>query len=114
MKIGVIGSRSLRVDNIGDYLPKNCTEIISGGARGVDSCAAEHSKNNKIILTELLPDYKRYGRAAPLVRNKKVVESSDMIIAFWDGRSKGTKYVIDYAKKINKPCNVIMLEQDIT
>lgn len=52
MKVAVIGSRSIRVKNLKRYLPENTTEIVSGGAKGVDTCAREYAFNNKLILTE--------------------------------------------------------------
>lgn len=107
MKIGVVGSRGLIINDIGNYIPSECTEIISGGAVGVDKCAAEYARRNNVRLTEILPDYKLYGRGAPLVRNKAIVERADMIIAFWDGRSRGTAFVINYSNKLNKPCRII-------
>lgn len=64
MKIAVIGSRNLTVDDLGKYLPPETTEIISGGARGIDTCAKNYAIANNIKLTEFLPDYKRYGRAS--------------------------------------------------
>ncbi len=109
MKIAVIGSRNVTVDNIGEYLT-DCDEIVSGGAVGVDTCAADYAKQNGIALTVFLPEYERYGRAAPIVRNKKIVDHADQILAFWDGRSKGTQSVIKYAEKTGKPCKIILCE----
>ena len=110
MKVGIVGSRSLTVENMEDYLPKECIEIISGGAKGVDSCAAEYARTHNIRLTEILPEYKKYGKAAPIVRNKEIVEKSDLIIAFWDGKSAGTKSVIEYCKKISR--EYILVKKD--
>jgi len=55
-----------------------------------------------------LPEYDRYGKAAPIVRNKAIVDYSDKVIVFWDGSSKGTLSVIKYAEKIGKPCDIIL------
>ena len=99
MKVGVIGSRGLTVDNLEQYLPEDTTEIVSGGAKGIDTCAREYALSHDIKLTEFLPEYSRYGRGAPLKRNLQIIEYADVVIAFWDGKSKGTKYVIDNCKK---------------
>ncbi len=107
MRIAVVGSRGIRVTNIGSYV-SGCDEIVSGGARGVDSCAAEHARNNGIKLTEFLPEYDRYGRAAPMIRNKQIVDYADKVVAFWNGSSKGTLSVIRYAEKAGKVCEVII------
>ncbi len=106
MKVAVIGSRGLRVKHLGDYLPKDTTEIISGGARGVDASARDYALEHGLKLTEYLPEYSRYGRAAPLKRNITIIENADLVLAFWDGKSKGTKYVIDNCKKRNIPVTV--------
>ena len=107
MKIAVVGSRDVSVSDIGKYI-SNAEEIVSGGAVGVDRCAAEYAEKNGIRLTEFLPQYEQYGRAAPIVRNKEIVDYSDKIIAFWNGSSKGTLSVIKYAQKTGKPCEIII------
>jgi predicted Rossmann fold nucleotide-binding protein DprA/Smf involved in DNA uptake len=109
MKIAIIGSRNITVSNIGEYV-KGCTEIVSGGAKGVDACAAKYASNNGLTLTIFTPEYERYGRAAPILRNKKIVDYADKVIAFWDGSSKGTLSVISYAKKVGKDCTVIITQ----
>lgn len=107
MKIAIIGSRDVTVCNIGRYVSGR-DEIISGGAAGADRCAAEYAKKNGLKFTEFLPQYNLYGRAAPIIRNRKIVDYADKIIAFWNGRSKGTLSVIKYAEKTGKICEVII------
>ena len=111
MKIAIIGSRNIRVCNIEDYVA-DADEIVSGGARGVDSCVAEYARAKGITLTEFLPEYDLYGRAAPIVRNKKIVDYADKVVAFWDGSSRGTLSVIKYAQKVNKPCEIIICKKE--
>ena len=106
MKVAVIGSRNLKFDDLGKYLPEGVTEIVSGGARGVDTCAREYALANGIKLTEFLPEYDKYGRGAPLRRNITIIEYADLVLAFWDGSSHGTKYVIDNCKKRGVPVKV--------
>ena len=86
MKIAIIGSRNINIEDLTEYLPENVTEIVSGGAKGVDTCARNYAEKNKIPLKEFLPDYKIYGRGAPLKRNIEIIEYADMVIAFWDGK----------------------------
>ena len=64
MRLAVIGSRRLYVRDLSPYLPDNVTEIVSGGAKGIDGCAGEYARRNGIPLTEFLPDYRRYGKGA--------------------------------------------------
>ena len=107
MRVAVIGSRTVVEVDLGAYLSDK-DEIVSGGAVGIDSCAAEYAKNKGLKLTVFLPEYERYGRAAPIVRNKKIVDYADKILAFWDEKSRGTLSVIKYAEKIGKPCEIIL------
>ena len=99
MKVAVIGSRGLTVNDLGKYLPEDTTEIVSGGAKGIDTCARDYALSHDLKLTEFLPEYSKYGRGAPLKRNLQIIEYADVVIAFWDGKSKGTKYVIGNCKK---------------
>lgn len=112
MKVAIIGSRNLMVKNLGQYLPENVTEIVSGGAKGIDTCAREYALKNNIKITEFLPDYNKYGRSAPLKRNVLIVDYSDVVLAFWDGRSRGTKFVIDKCRQCSKPVKIFMPKTD--
>ena len=73
MKVAVVGSRGLHVEDLGRYLPTDTTEIVSGGAVGVDTSAREYALAHGLLLTEFRPDYSRYGRSAPLRRNRHVL-----------------------------------------
>ncbi|MBR5528715.1 MAG: DUF2493 domain-containing protein [Clostridia bacterium] len=109
MKVAVIGSRSIIIKDIGRFLPPDTTEIISGGANGVDKCAAEYAVTNGIPLVEILPDYDRYGRRAPLFRNEEIVRHADTVIAFWDGKSRGTIHTAKLCKKMGVPIRIFKL-----
>ena len=108
MKVAVIGSRGIIISNLGDYLPQDTTEIISGGARGVDTCAREYALAHNIKLTEFRPAYQKYGRSAPLKRNITIIQNADLVLAFWDGKSKGTKFVIDNCEKLGVEVKVFV------
>ena len=108
MKCAIIGSRNLTINNLKPYLPENITEIISGGAIGIDACAKKYAISNNIKYKEFLPEYQLYGRSAPIKRNIQIIEYCDYVIAFWDGKSRGTKFVIDNCKKFNKDCKVYL------
>ena len=112
MKLAIIGSRNLQINNIEQYITDAVTEIVSGGAKGIDSCAAEFALSKGIAFKEFLPDYQKHGRAAPIIRNKEIVSYCDAVLAFWDGKSHGTKNVIDYCNKTDTPLHVIILPAD--
>ena len=111
MKVAIIGSRTLEIANIGDYLPPDTTEIVSGGAKGVDTSAKKFALENGYKYTEFLPEYSKYRRSAPLKRNEKMVEYADCVLAFWDGKSRGTKYTVTYAEKIQKKTCVVTVSE---
>lgn len=109
MIIAIIGGRDFTdVELLREsILDENITKIVSGGAKGADTLGREFALKNNIELVEYLPDWKKYGRGAGFIRNKEIIENSDIIYAFWDGKSKGTLHSINIAKKLNKPIRVI-------
>lgn len=109
MKVAIVGSRTLSVNNLAKYIPEDTLEIVSGGAEGVDRCAKEFSKTHNIRYTEFRPEYTKYKRYAPLKRNLDIINYSDYIVAFWDGQSKGTKFVIDKCIELKKPIDVFVI-----
>ena len=111
MRIAIIGSRTLKIDDVDKYIPDGVTEIVSGGAKGIDFCAREYAIKRGIKLVEFLPEYEKFKKGAPLKRNLQIIDYADKIIAFWDGKSRGTKYVIDNCREQNKEIEVIMLKE---
>lgn len=107
MKLAIIGSRTCPPIDIEQFLKYIPDTIVSGGAKGADTYAREFAKKKGLNLIEFLPQYDKYGRTAPLVRNKLIVEECDCLIAFWDGTSRGTKYTIDYAHQLGKPIKIV-------
>lgn len=112
MRVAVIGCRQcggLTVEEVISRLPGDCTEIVSGGAVGVDRLARLAARKLGLPLTEFLPDYEIFGRQAPLVRNRQIVEYADCVIAFWDYRSRGTRHAILRAQELQKPVRIIAI-----
>ena len=110
MKVAIVGSRGLFVEDFTPYLPADTTEIVSGGAKGIDQCAAVYAKSHGLTLTEFKPDYARFGTGAPLKRNLTIVEYADFVLIFWDGTSRGSRFVINTCEKSGKPHRVVRLE----
>lgn len=95
MIVGIVGSRTLDCyELICEKIPKYATEIISGGADGVDALARKYALSRGLKLTEFLPRYKSYGRRATLVRNLELIRACDVVYIFWDNKSNGTRHVI--------------------
>ncbi|AVK75480.1 GTP-binding domain [Pandoravirus quercus] len=85
--------------------------IVSGGVRGADSLAAEYARRRGIALVEFKPDYDacrtpQERRRAPLLRNADIIAGADMVVAFWDGRSRGTADSIARARRAGLPRRV--------
>ena len=114
MIVAIFGSRNISVENIGIYLPRETDEIVTGGAKGVDACAFEYAKSKGIKLTLFFPEYKIYGKGAPLKRNEKIALYADQGIAFWDGSSRGTKYTIDLFLRFGKNVRIITVKNKST
>ena len=107
MRLAIIGSRTCPPVDIGSYLPFVPDTIVSGGAKGADTYAKDYALKNGIPIIEFLPDYKKYGRKAPLIRNMQIVDNCDFLLAFWNGTSRGTKFTIDYAEKRGVPIKMV-------
>lgn len=94
MKFDIFGSRQIVGIDLDTLLPKEfteqMTEVVSGGAKGVDTCAREWAEKRGLPFREFLPDYARYKRGAPMKRNREIVEYCDFICFFWDGKSRGS------------------------
>lgn len=101
MKVAVVGSRSFTdyelLKKTLDELYPNITRIVSGGAKGADSLSEQYAKEEGIPTQIFKPDWEKHGKAAGFIRNRDIVENSDMVIAFHDGQSKGTANSIELA-----------------
>lgn len=109
-KLGIVGSRNpgmsyeewetlivaiIKLDEV--------SEIISGGAKGIDSYGKILAIKNQVPFKEYIPEYGKYGRKATLIRNRQIVENSDKIIAFPSQGSTGTYHTLSIARELNKP-----------
>ena len=84
--------------------------VVHGGAKGVDSIADELAKDMGFEVEVWEADWKRYGKSAGPIRNREMIETCDMVIAFWDGSSRGTKNAISIANKNGLDVEVIPIE----
>ena len=112
MKLAIIGSRNLTGISIDEYIFDGVTEIVSGGAKGIDTKAKDFAIRKGLKIVEFLPDYNLYGNAAPLKRNEKIARYADAAIALWDGKSKGTEHTIKMFNKLGKKVTVIILKEN--
>ena len=118
MKLAIVGSRTF--DDFGELLNfitfwfydglNNCfhfDEIISGGAKGADSLGERFADDYEINKKVFKPEWDKYGKSAGFIRNQVIVDTCDMVLAFWDGESRGTADTIAKAKKAKKPTFIV-------
>lgn len=103
MKTIIAGSRGItdikvveRAMNNSRFTP---TEIVCGCARGVDMLGAEWAKRNKVTISWWPADWKAHGRAAGIFRNRQMARHADALVAVWDGKSPGTRNMIETARE---------------
>ncbi len=103
MKVVVAGSRTIHDYGMVEYAIKKSgfkiTELVSGGAEGVDQLGEIYAKQNDIPIKRFIPDWDKYGRKAGLLRNEEMAKYADAVIVVWDGKSNGTRHMVNQAKK---------------
>jgi len=130
MKLGITGSRSIADFDLVPYftmrnrefrafcrehglIRRKVTAVVSGGARGVDALAYRTAETLGIRNIQFLPDRKRFpGRLiakAFYERNRRIAAGCDVLLAVWDGKSRGTKNTLACAQKIGKPVFLIVV-----
>ena len=81
--------------------------IVSGRARGADSLGEAYAKEKGYEVSYFPAEWAKYGRSAGYKRNVTMAQNADAVVAFWDGRSKGTKHMIDTGLAYELPVRVI-------
>ncbi len=91
---------------LNDIKKDNEIIILSGCASGADAIGERYAKESGFEVEKFPADWKKYGRSAGPRRNKQMAERCDLVICFWDEKSRGTRSMIDYAIKYNKPVKI--------
>jgi hypothetical protein len=117
-RIAIVGSRGFsNLSIVGMYvlkLPKTSI-VVSGGARGVDQAAESTAKKRRMQVESYKPDWNGPdGRQAGFTRNQTIVDAADEMVAFWDGKSSGTRDSIDRARRAGLKVTVIDEQQNVT
>lgn len=115
MKLAIVGSRAFNNYNVlatwtqAVFYMQHCDSktIVSGGAKGADFLAKRFAENNGLPYIECLPAWDKYGKSAGFIRNQTIVDNCDMVLAFWDGESRGTANTILKAKRAKKPTFIV-------
>jgi hypothetical protein len=105
MKTVIAGSRTIKDARLLESAIKKSgfkiSEVVCGAAKGVDTLGSEWAVRNKIPVKVFKPDWDTHGKSAGPRRNRQMAEYAEALIALWDGHSRGTKSMIDYANKNN-------------
>lgn len=80
-----------------DYGLRDVTEIVQGGARGADALGSQFAEVHNLPEREFPADWDKHGKRAGYLRNEEMAEYADVLIAFWDGESRGTRHMIQTA-----------------
>ena len=112
MRLAIIGSRTfndyaLLLASAQKYFKGEIETVISGGAKGADSLAKRFASYWNFEYKEFPAEWDKYGKSAGFIRNQTIVDNCDMVLAFWDGESRGTADTIAKAKKAKKPTFII-------
>ena len=117
MKTIIAGSRTITnynlIKNTLDKLDIKIFEIVSGTANGVDRLGERYAKENNIKLIKFPADWDKFGKSAGYIRNKEMAKYSEQCIIFWDGISKGTKHMIDLARKYKLNLRIFIVKVEI-
>lgn len=116
MKLIIAGCRNfVNQDFIIQHIDENVVlwdikEVVCGGAEGVDKIGAYWAQIHKIPVAYHIAEWRKFGPSAGPIRNKKMAEYGDELLAIWDGKSKGTKNMIDQMNKLGKPVKVVIVD----
>lgn len=114
MKVIIAGCRDWTASRnaIGDGVEASgfkVTEVVSGGADGIDKCGENWADYECVDKTVMHANWTGRGRSAGPHRNERMARYADALIAFWDGKSKGTLNMIKTMRKLGKPYHVVAL-----
>ena len=90
---------------------ENNIVIVSGCASGADAIGERYAQENGFKVEKYPADWETYGKSAGPRRNKQMAEVSDFVICFWDMKSKGTKSMIECAKRLDKPVKIKIINE---
>lgn len=75
-------------------------EVVSGTARGADRLGEMYAKEKGYQIKRFPADWGKYGKKAGIIRNRAMAEYADALLAYWDGKSSGTRNMIEIAREL--------------
>ena len=117
MRLIIAGSRNFHdydlLKSKLDYFLANVLipiEIVSGTANGADKLGEKYAAEKGLAVKQFPADWDKHGKKAGYLRNKQLAEYATHCVCFWDGKSNGTKIMIELCKKLNIPCRVVFFQ----
>ena len=83
-------------------------QIVCGEAKGADALGRHYAEEKGYEVLSYPADWDKYGKSAGFKRNLQMAEVADSLVAFWDGKSKGTKHMVDTMQAMNKPVRIVI------
>lgn len=112
MRVAVIGSNGLRVDDIGKFLPEGTTELVVGFDNDIDDTARSYAFAHGLGTSIFMPLYVEIGREIPTPQIEFLVKFSNMIIAFWDEKSEEIRLIADNCKELAVPIKIYVKKEN--
>lgn len=112
LRIIVAGSRTfndyaLLEDRLNFFLSECKPVIVCGEAKGADSLGRKYAEEHNIAIASYPADWNKYGKRAGYLRNEEMAVNADGAVVFWDGKSSGSKHMIETMKALGKPVKVV-------
>ena len=115
MKLAIVGGRDFNnydlLRKYANILTEKCPRphivIVSGGAKGADTLGVQFAREHRYDTQVFPAEWGKFGKSAGFIRNQTIVDNCDMVLAFWDGVSRGTADTIAKAKKAKKPTFIV-------
>lgn len=116
MKTIIAGSRTIKDGALIEQAVKESgfkiSKVLCGGAKGADVLGRNYAKSKEIPVLEFPADWTKFGNAAGIIRNVAMANNAEALIAIWDGKSRGTRHMIDEAKKRNLKVYIKIVEEE--
>ena len=89
------------------FAQKQNVVIVSGMAKGADSLGERYAKEHNLLISYFPALWNQHGNRAGFIRNEEMAKNANACVCFWDGKSTGTKHMIDTAKEMNLGLRII-------
>ena len=104
MKLLITGSKRIADFDLSTYIPENTECIITGGEKGIEAIALKYADENQIEKHIFISENDSISK-----RNRSMVDEADAVLIFWDGKTKNTVNIVNYASKKGRSVTVVLV-----